>query len=633
FGVFEKSGTGTWTLSNTTAATTNWSITGGTLAISADNNLGAGASTVSLNGGTLQTTSALSSSRDITLNAGGGTFQTDAATTLSGVIGGGGGLTKAGTATLTLGATNTYTGATTINDGTLALNASGSIAASSGVDLASATAILDITSQVKTIKDLTGVTGSTIKLGNGQLQVGTSNSTVFAGQIQGSGSIDKLGTGTLTLSGAATNSGVTIIDGGTLQAGAANAFSASSEYRVGANTLDLNNFDNAIGQLEGTGTVTLGTATLTVAGNSSFTGQMTGSGGLTLNGTSYSIGSVMAYTGATTVQSGTLSVSSLGSMASSSGLNLAASGATFNISSSSGITIKDLTGVAGSVINLGSQALTVGTANDTTFAGAIGGGGSLVKQGSGQLTLSGANTYTGATTVNAGRLAVNGSLTSAVTVAVGGNLGGTGTITGDVTTNGTISPGNSIGTLNVTGTYTQAAGSTYSVEVNSGGQSDKINVTGNAVINGGTVSVQAASGTYARNTQYTILTASGTRTGNYSAVTSNLAFLTPSLSYDTNNVFLTLLSTSTSFRGGSQTPNQAAVGAVLDNNGSATGDFGNVINALFGLNTTDGAKALNTLSGQPIANFGTTNVMAGMGFLNTVGGMMSGFHHGFSGTG
>ena len=59
---------------------------------------------------------------------------------------------------------------------------------------------------------------------------------------------------------------------------------------------------------------------------------------------------------------------------------------------------------------------------------------------------------------------------------------------------GTIAPGNSstIGTLNVNGNYTQNAGSTYKVKV--GSQSDLINITGNATINGGTVDVHAVAG-------------------------------------------------------------------------------------------------------------------------------------------
>ena len=101
------------------------------------------------------------------------------------------------------------------------------------------------------------------------------------------------------------------------------------------------------------------------------------------------------------------------------------------------------------------------------------------------------------------------------------------------------------------------------VEVDAAGQSDRIAVTGNATLNGGTVSVLAQAGAYARNTSYTILTATG-RQRHLRSVTSNFAFLTPSLGYSSNAVTLALLATANSFQNGAQTPNQRAVGAVLD---------------------------------------------------------------------
>ena len=65
------------------------------------------------------------------------------------------------------------------------------------------------------------------------------------------------------------------------------------------------------------------------------------------------------------------------------------------------------------------------------------------------------------------------------------------------------------------------------------------NVSGMATLNGGTVSVMAQSGVYRPNTTYTILNAAGGVSGAFSGVTSNFAFLAPSLSYDPNDVFLT----------------------------------------------------------------------------------------------
>src|SRR5207237_1337955 len=71
-----------------------------------------------------------------------------------------------------------------------------------------------------------------------------------------------------------------------------------------------------------------------------------------------------------------------------------------------------------------------------------GSNGSLTKIGTGTLILSGGNTYTGPTTVNLGKLEVDGSIASVVTVNNGGTLGGSGTV-GIVRVNnaGTVAPG------------------------------------------------------------------------------------------------------------------------------------------------------------------------------------------------
>jgi outer membrane autotransporter protein len=248
------------------------------------------------------------------------------------------------------------------------------------------------------------------------------------------------------------------------------------------------------------------------------------------------------------------------------------------------------------------------------------------------LNLTGNNSFTGGTTVSAGTLAVNGSLASGVTVGPGGTLGGNGTITGLVTNNGIIAPGNSIGTLNINGNFVQGAGGTYQVEVNNAGQGDRINATGAATIQGGTVQVLAAAGNYANSTTYTILRANGGVAGTYTGVTSNFAFLTPSLSYDAHDVFLTLaLPSQNAFTPTllALTPNQKAVGTALNQSfANASGDFATVIGALAGLNTAQGPVALDTISGQPYADFGTMNTNNAAMFMNALGQQMAGFHGG-----
>ncbi|MBZ9992171.1 autotransporter-associated beta strand repeat-containing protein, partial [Mesorhizobium sp. BH1-1-5] len=115
-----KTDLGTLVLGGANTYSGGTAIAGGTLQVSADANLGDAAGALSLdNGATLQNTTAFGSARDITLNAGGGAFQTDADLTLSGLIGGAGGFTKTGSASLTLTGTNTYSGATTVAAGGL----------------------------------------------------------------------------------------------------------------------------------------------------------------------------------------------------------------------------------------------------------------------------------------------------------------------------------------------------------------------------------------------------------------------------------------------------------------------------------------------------------------------------------
>ncbi|GLR83297.1 autotransporter domain-containing protein [Bradyrhizobium iriomotense] len=120
FSTFGKTGSSTWMLTGTTTAVTSWSINQGTLAISSDANLGAASGSLAFGGGTLQFLADFTTSRTVTLNAGGGTFDTNGHTaTLAGAIDGAGGLTKIGSGTLVLNGIGLYSGATNVNGGVL----------------------------------------------------------------------------------------------------------------------------------------------------------------------------------------------------------------------------------------------------------------------------------------------------------------------------------------------------------------------------------------------------------------------------------------------------------------------------------------------------------------------------------
>lgn len=97
------------------------------------------------------------------------------------------------------------------------------------------------------------------------------------------------------------------------------------------------------------------------------------------------------------------------------------------------------------------------------LSGALTGSAALTKTGSGQLVIDGTGALSGATTVDDGLLTVNGAIaSSAVTVADGGTLGGSGTVGATVIqSGGTLAPGNSPGTLNVTGDLDWLGGGNY----------------------------------------------------------------------------------------------------------------------------------------------------------------------------
>jgi autotransporter-associated beta strand protein len=111
---------------------------------------------------------------------------------------------------------------------------------------------------------------------------------------------------------------------------------------------------------------------------------------------------------------------------------------------------------------------------------ALTGTGGLEKLGAGSLTLSANNTYAGTTTVTEGLLKVNGSVGS-VQVNSGASLGGSGT-TGSLLVNGTLTPGNSPGTLN-TGSQTWFNGGNYNWQIfdatgSAGSGYDLLNISG-----------------------------------------------------------------------------------------------------------------------------------------------------------
>jgi T5SS/PEP-CTERM-associated repeat protein/autotransporter-associated beta strand protein len=174
-------------------------------------------------------------------------------------------------------------------------------------------------------------------------------------------------------------------------------------------------------------------------------------------------------------------------------------------------------------ISLTGSTLTINTVSSQpppTYSGVIGGDGGLAVTGTGGQILAGANTYGGGTTVSGGRLLVTnasgtGTGTGPVMVSGTGVLGGTGTITGAVTVGGggAVSPGTSVGTLNV-GSMTWQGGGRYDFEFTSTA-GDLVNGTGAlglGSLNSGnrfTINIASTNATLTTPQTYTIATFAG----------------------------------------------------------------------------------------------------------------------------
>jgi uncharacterized protein with beta-barrel porin domain len=118
--------------------------------------------------------------------------------------------------------------------------------------------------------------------------------------------------------------------------------------------------------------------------------------------------------------------------------------------------------------------------------------------------------------IDAGSVRVNQVITANTNVASGASLDGTGRIIGTLTNNGTVAPGNSIGTLTVQGNYVHNSGSVLEIEFDANGNIDLLAVTGTASLNGGTLRFVSLGG--AEGSGGTFLTATGGVTGTFASV-------------------------------------------------------------------------------------------------------------------
>jgi autotransporter-associated beta strand protein len=446
-------------------------VNGGTLQISADNNLGAAGGGLALNGSTLRVAtggSALASSRAITLGAGGGTFEMASGEFESnGSIGGAGGLTVTGTGgTLSLNAANTHAGGTLLQDG-------GSVIASADGAFGSG----DVRQETNGTR--LAIIGSTV-VGSTRFTVGRAGST-DNGNLLGFAQAASAGAARIDLHGQG-------------------LFGASANGVLFGNTSTA---ANATIDVQG-GVLAFGDSA--TAGNAAITVGAKGIAAFMSNASAGTASIVNAAGGTLDVSGMTAAAGlSIGSLAGDGAVVLGATRLTLG-----GLNANDA--ISGTLSDKGSVLSLPGT------------GGAIVKVGSGTLTLSGANSYTGGTTVAAGTLAVNNASgsatgTGAVQVQGGATLTGSGTIAGAVTIGkgGILAAGNSPGTLTL-GALTLAGGSTLNYELGQSGTvggplNDLVLVNGNLQLDGTLNVTESAGGSFGPGL-YRLIGYTGTLTDN-----------------------------------------------------------------------------------------------------------------------
>lgn len=399
-------------------------------------------------------------------------------------------------------------------------------------------------------------------LGSGGLTVTGANGLTLSGTLSGAGGLSLTGTGVVILTGAGNHTGGTSVRSGTLQVGngaSSGSLAGDADISAGAALVfdrsDTARFD---GILSGAGQVRqAGTGTLVLAGEN-------------------------AFGGTTVVDAGTLQVGDGGTRGS----------------------------LSGNIVN--NASLRFDRADDSVYDGAISGAGATTKLGAGTLALGGdSSAYAGATQVAAGTLQVDGKLGGQVQAASGATLSGTGTL-GQVTvaSGATLAPGNPgapTGRLNVLGDLAFQPGAVFRVATTPDGMASSVRVAGSASLAGSVVQI-GQNGDYAPSTTYTILTADNGVLGRFDSVSSNLAFLTPSLAYDSQRVDLVVNLKQVPSDGGGTRPiqfvdaaasgNQRAVARALQSLAPESALYRHVLNLPDGMP----AQAFDALSGEAHAS-------------------------------
>ncbi len=316
--------------------------------------------------------------------------------TFSGAISGASGkLTKSGAGTLTLTGNNSYGGLTTLSGGNLNLGSANAIGTTGAISFLGGTLQYSAANTTDYVGRFTA---------NQTYRIDTNDQNVtLPAVLSGTSGLIKLGSGTLTLTGANTYTGLTTISAGTLALSDAGSISTSSSVaNSGVFDISATTSGTSVKYITGSGATVLGSKTLTftnVGTGQSYAGVISGTGGLVMPGSgSFTLSGNNTYTGSTTIPSGgTLMLGAAGASGSLAGSMIV--GGTLTINRTGSLTLNGPISGAGT-FNFSNGTLTL--AGDNTFSGTFN------WSSAGNLTLSGANAWPAITVTSTKTLFVSG---------------------------------------------------------------------------------------------------------------------------------------------------------------------------------------------------------------------------------
>jgi outer membrane autotransporter protein len=192
-------------------------------------------------------------------------------------------------------------------------------------------------------------------------------------------------------------------------------------------------------------------------------------------------------------------------------------------------------------------------------------------------------------------LLVDGVLAGALELSAASWLEGRGAVGSLRLSDAAVAPGGfgRVGALQVNGDAVFDHASQYFYDADQSGASDFLDIRGAARL-AGTVIVAANAGAWSLRTRYTLLQAQAGVTGQFDSASSNLAFLTPEVTYSSDAAYLTLIRNDLEMASLGKSPNQRGVGRAIE----AMGLGSAIYEAVVQMDVPSALAAFDALNGE-----------------------------------